>query len=251
MIHFLKILRSCFFILCIVIYTLVCGTIVLLLFTFLGRGRYLDLTTRIWIRLILWTCRVKVTAEGLDNLENGKKYLFVANHQSLFDIPACIAGIPAQLRMLAKKELFRIPFFGWGIWVIGHISIDRENREKAIASLERAVERLKKEDISPVVYPEGTRSPDGKIHAFKKGAFVLAMKSGRPVVPVAIVGSRAVLPKKSVVINPGHIHVIINKPIAADDKDYSDRSTLAKKAQSIIEKSFYKAANTANMNSPD
>lgn len=243
MIQYLKILRSYFFILCIVVYTVVGCTLVLLLFPFLGRGRYVDFATRAWVRLMLWTCRIKVTAEGLDNLENGKKYLFVANHQSLFDIPACFMVIPARLRMLAKKELFRIPLFGWCMWVIGHINIDRENREKAIASLDRAVERLKKEDISPVVYPEGTRSPDGKIHAFKRGAFVLAIKSGRPVVPVTIVGSRSVLPKKSVIINPGHIHVIINKPIATDDQDYTDRATLAKKAQSIIEKSFYEAAN--------
>jgi len=243
MTHFLKILRSYFFILCIIIYTVVGSVIIWLLFFFSRRGRYMDFATRVWSRLILRTCGVIVTAEGLENLENGKTYIFVANHQSHFDIPACYAVIPARLRMLAKKELFRIPVFGWDMWAVGHIRIDRENREKAIASLDHAVERLKNEDISPVVYPEGTRSPDGKIHTFKKGASVLAIKSGRSIVPVTIIGSRSVLPKKSVIINPGYIHIIINKPIASDNYGYSDRSALIKKAQEIIEKSFYKAAN--------
>ncbi|MFC1513989.1 lysophospholipid acyltransferase family protein [candidate division KSB1 bacterium] len=223
----------------IIIYTVTGAAIVLTLFPFFGRRKYVDVATRIWIDLMLFTCGVKVTVEGLENIDKDKAYIFVVNHQSLFDVPACVKVIPARLRMLAKKELFRIPMFGWGMSAIGHIKIDRENSESAIASLEKAVERLKTEDISPVVYPEGTRSPDGKIHRFKKGAFVLAIKSGRSIVPVTIQGSRNILQKKSLYLNPGKVHVIIDKPVETTGFEVSKRNELAIKIHDIIEARFY------------
>jgi len=223
------------------VYTLVGTSILFALFPVFRRRMYVDFLTRLWVRFILITCGVKISVEGSENLERGELYVFVANHQSLFDIPACIAAIPARLRMLAKKELFRIPVFGWGMWGVGHVRIDREDRKKAVKSVGRAVERLKSENISPLVFPEGTRSPDGKIHPFKKGAFVLAVKAQRKVVPVTITGSRNILPKKSFFISPGAIHVIIDKPIDTQGMNYENRETLAKNTHDIIEKRFYSA----------
>ncbi len=241
MTNLLKIIRSGFLAVCIALYTFLGSLFMYILFPFFGRRGYIDFATRVWVKFILWTSRIKVTVEGLENLSLEEKYIFVANHQSHMDIPACVTVIPARLRMLAKKELFRIPIFGWSMWIAGHIRIDRENREKAIGSLDHAVERLKHENISPLVYPEGTRSPDGKIHAFKKGAFVLGIRSKRPIVPVIIIGSRSVLPKNSLILNPGHIHVVIDKPVPTADYEFTDRSKLSKHVREIIEKRFNEA----------
>ncbi|MFC1477410.1 lysophospholipid acyltransferase family protein [candidate division KSB1 bacterium] len=238
----MKYVRLCINIILIPMYTVVGAAILFALFPFFRRRKYIDFLMRLWIRLILVTSGVKVTVEGQENIKEGKLYVFVANHQSLLDIPACFVAIPARLRMLAKKELFRIPVFGWGMWVVGHILIDREKSEKALASVDRAVERLKTEDISPVVYPEGTRSIDGKIHRFKKGAFVLALKAQRDIVPVTIIGSNLVMPKKSLFIKPGRIHVIIDTPISISGWSMENRSELAKQCQEVIENNFYKNA---------
>ncbi|MFC1734191.1 lysophospholipid acyltransferase family protein [candidate division KSB1 bacterium] len=237
--NMIKMLRVSAYFVLIPLYTIVGACILFILFPFFRRRRYVDFLQRLWMRLILWTCGVRVSVEGLENLEQGKMYVFVANHQSLFDIPACFAVLPARLRMLAKKELFRIPVFGWGMWTVGHIIIDRENREKAVKSVDEAADRLKREDISPVVYPEGTRSPDGKIYPFKKGAFVLAIKSKREVVPLTIIGSRKIAPKKSLVISPGEIHLVIHRPIETDTLTLENRGDLAKKTHDIIVERFY------------
>jgi 1-acyl-sn-glycerol-3-phosphate acyltransferase len=223
----------------IAVYTVVFSLLGYLAYPFFRKSGVFDILTRSWTGLVLKTCCIKVTAEGLENLVNGRSYVFVANHQSHFDIPACFNVLPRKLRMLAKKELFRIPVFGWSMAMIGHIVIDRENREKAVRSVDEAAERLRTEDICPVIFPEGTRSPDGKIHKFKKGAFVLAIKAERDIVPLTIIGSRNVLPKKTWIISPGHIHVIIDKPIETKGMDYKKRDELAKKIQEIIENKFY------------
>ncbi|MCP4727913.1 MAG: 1-acyl-sn-glycerol-3-phosphate acyltransferase [bacterium] len=223
----------------IAVITVVLSLIGYLAYPFSRKTNVFDFLTILWTKLLLKTRGIKVTVEGLENLEEGISYVFVANHQSLFDIPACFYAIPRKLRMLAKKELFRIPVFGWSMAMIGHIVIDRENREKAVKSVDEAAERLRTEDICPVIFPEGTRSADGKIHKFKKGAFVLAIKAERDIVPVTIIGSRGVLPKKTWVISSGHIHVVIDKPVETKGMDYKKRDELAKQIQEVIENRFH------------
>ncbi len=232
----LKKLTSAVSIFFIAVYTVVLSLAGYIAYPFFRKSGVFDFLTRLWTMLLLTTCRIKVSVEGLDNLEEGKSYVFVANHQSHFDIPACFKVIPRKLRMLAKKELFRIPVFGWSMAMIGHIVIDRENRERAVKSVDEAADRLRTEDICPVIFPEGTRSSDGKIQKFKKGAFVLAIKAEREIVPVTILGSRDVLPKKTWVISPGHIHVILDKPVVTKGMDYKKRDELAVQIQEVIEK---------------
>lgn len=231
-------IKSAFYFTCIMIYTLIGAILLFSLFPFFRRRKYVDHLMRAWIWAIIKTLGVKITVEGKENIEPDGSYVFVANHQSLLDIPALFIAIPARLRMLAKKELFRIPVFGWGLSAVGHIVINRENREKALKSVDNAIERLKTENIAVVVFPEGTRSPDGKIHKFKKGGFVLAIRSERPVVPVTIIGSRDILSKKSFKLNKGTIHVIIDKPIPTEGMTFKDRGALAKQAHDIIENRF-------------
>ena len=232
-------IRSAIFVVLGAVYTIVISILVILLVPVLGRGRLVDVLARFWARLLLFTFGIKVTVEGVHNIDPETSYVFISNHQSTMDIPVCIASIPSSIRMLAKKELFRVPFFGWAIWAGGAIRIDRQNREKAIESLDRAAQRLKKENISPLVYAEGTRSPDGKIHPFKKGGFVMAINSGRQIVPVTIKGSNKIMPKNSFTINSGHVHIYIGKPVDTSEYDFASRDALVKKIQDVIEKQFY------------
>ncbi|MFC1725424.1 lysophospholipid acyltransferase family protein [candidate division KSB1 bacterium] len=199
---------------------------------------------KIWAKVLLKIGRIKVEVEGTENIKKNKSYIFVANHMSAFDIPVSMAYIPVSIKMIAKKELARIPFFGWAIFLIGSIFIDRQNREKAVKSLDKALDRIKRRNISIMIYPEGTRSPDGEIKIFKKGAFVIAINSGLPVVPVTIYGSRDILPKNSLRIRKGNIKMIIHEPVSSENKTISDRGDFSRQVRDVIVNSFEKIKNT-------
>jgi 1-acyl-sn-glycerol-3-phosphate acyltransferase len=143
-------------------------------------------------------------------------FIYMSNHQSLYDIPALIASLPGQTRFLAKDSLFRIPIFGWALKAGGFISIDRENRSKAQESFHSAVARLH-EGCSTLVFPEGTRSLDGMLKPFERGGFLLALKSGLPIVPVGIVGSVAIRRRDSYVVRPGRIELHYGRPIRVEE----------------------------------
>jgi 1-acyl-sn-glycerol-3-phosphate acyltransferase len=153
-----------------------------------------------------------VSVQGIDYIDPNAAYVYMANHQSMFDILALLGYLPVQFRWVAKKELFRIPIFGYSMKRVGYISIDRSNRQSAIQSLREAAQKIAF-GVSVVVFPEGTRSSDGEIKPFKKGGFYLATDSGRPVVPVVIWGTREVMPKGKLSIRPGPIVLSINRPI--------------------------------------
>ncbi len=240
MISVLKVIRTFFYGLFVVVYTVTLGIIAFILYPLLFWSGYLDFMFRFWTGGMLFVGGIKVEVLGLENLKKGEYYVFAANHQSLFDIPVCVSSIPWKMRMLAKKELFRIPVFGWAMYLMRHIKIDRSNREKAVKSVEAVVDRLINEDICPVVYPEGTRSPDGKIHKFKKGAFVLAIKSKRKLVPLTLIGTRNILPKKTFQFNPGRVKIIISSPIDTSEMDYKERNVLAEVTYNIISDNFNK-----------
>jgi len=138
----------------------------------------------------------------------------MANHQSMYDILTLLGYLPVQFRWLAKTELFRIPVFGYSMARVGYIRIDRSNRQSAIESLRGAAQKMA-QGLSVMVFPEGTRSPDGQIKPFKKGGFYLATDTGRPIVPVVIWGTHHVMPKGKLHIKPGRIVLSINRPIEA------------------------------------
>jgi 1-acyl-sn-glycerol-3-phosphate acyltransferase len=156
--------------------------------------------------------RVKVSVQGLERIDPGAPYVYMANHQSMFDILALLGYLPIQFRWLAKMELFQIPIFGHSMARVGYISIDRSNRKSAIESLKEAARKIA-QGVSVVVFPEGTRSLDGEIMSFKKGGFYLAIDSGRPIVPLVIGGSHYVMPKGKLRIRPGRIVLSVNQPI--------------------------------------
>ncbi len=201
----------------IIIDTVILGIIYLVLSPVDFKGKIFDFLSRLWSVVILFISGVKTKIIGLENIDRNHSYIVVSNHQSYFDIPVILGYIPLSVRMLAKKELFRIPIFGWAIYIAGHISLDRGKGKKAIVSLKKAAEKIKKKKFSIVVYPEGTRSHDGEVKRFKKGAFRLAIESKLPVLPVSIIGSKRVMSKHSFRINKGEIKIIIGKPIITTD----------------------------------
>ena len=187
------------------------GTVTILVSIFNTRcARYV---AHLWCIHLLLLCGIRVRTIGAGKLFRKERYVFVANHQSFFDIPALYAGLPFSLSFIAKKELFFIPFFGWGIAAIGHIWIDREHARLARKSITRAIEKLRRRRISLVLFPEGTRSITGQVGEFRRGSFTLAFEAGVPVVPVSIVGTRNILPKKTLFFRPGETTLVIGDPV--------------------------------------
>jgi len=193
-------------------YTVVMATISLLLAPFDRTGAMQHWCARWWCRLIAWTIFARIRVRGKENVRPDRNYVYMANHASLIDIPALFAYLPFQFRIMAKKELFYVPFMGWHLWTAGNFPVDRSDPRKTARSLRGVVEGIKA-GKSLAVFPEGTRSPDGHLQEFRAGAFKIALRAGVPIVPVAIRGTHALLPKHSLAPRPGRVEVIIGQPI--------------------------------------
>jgi 1-acyl-sn-glycerol-3-phosphate acyltransferase len=180
------------------------------------RGRLFHALARFWARTALAICHVRVRAKGLENLNPGQSYVYVSNHASMFDIPAIISSVPDQIRIVYKKELEVIPFFGWGLKWGHYIGIDRGRGSKAMESIAEAIAKIRNGQ-SLLLYAEGTRTLDGKLQPFKRGAFNIAVRAGVPVVPLTVNGSFRILPKHSIVINPGEVEIVLATPILITD----------------------------------
>jgi 1-acyl-sn-glycerol-3-phosphate acyltransferase len=185
---------------------------------------------RRWSEHLLRAAGTDVVVEGGQHLVEGSQ-IVVANHESWFDVLALAARLPVEYRFVAKKELGRVPLWGPAWKACGHISIDREDRQSAIESLQRAGRQIREESVTIVMFPEGTRSPTGELRPFKKGAFVLAIQAGAPVVPVGISGSRRVMPKGRWRVRAGTIRVRIGEPIPVGRLEHRDRDRLAREAE--------------------
>lgn len=189
------------------------------------RGNWTFGTARIWARCLLTASAVRAEARYDPALEPGRSYVFLCNHQSLFDIPLLLTTCPGQVRMMAKRSLFRIPFFGWGLWAGGFIPIDRGDRSTARQSFASAIDRLRA-GTSILLFPEGTRSMVDTLLPFERGGILLAIKTGLPIVPVGVRGTRAVQPKGSVTIRPGTVEVRYGAPISCSDYGVRRRAEL-------------------------
>jgi 1-acyl-sn-glycerol-3-phosphate acyltransferase len=209
----------------ILVSTVAYGTAIILVSIFnTGLARYI---AHLWCIHLLFVCGVRVRAIGAEKLSRQERYVFIANHSSFFDIPTLYAGLPFSLSFIAKKELFFIPFFGWGIAAIGHIWIDRENARQARKSITRAIGKLKRRSISLVLFPEGTRSITGEVAEFRRGSFTLAIEAGVPVVPVTVRGTRDLLPKKSLFFKPGLATLVIGDPVYPQELAGIDKQKLS------------------------
>jgi 1-acyl-sn-glycerol-3-phosphate acyltransferase len=189
---------------------------------------------RAWARLLLESAGVTVTVDGTEHLSQTEAQVIVANHQSWFDIIALFFVLPVELRFVAKKELFAIPFFGWALRALGHVRLDRGNLKKAIEAYGVASTYIRDQKLSVLVFPEGTRSRTGRLQPFKAGPFVLAIQSGAPIVPAYVAGTFGILPKGSVRVHPSAVHVMVGQPIPTAQLTLEDRDTLRHRAYAEV-----------------
>jgi len=183
-------------------------------------------------RLALWLSGVRLEVHGLEKIPLGRAAIYMPNHQSNCDPPAVITILPPVL-VLAKQEFFRVPVLGRAMIYRGFIPVDRRNRERARAAVEQAVESLKAGN-SFLAYPEGTRSPDGRLQTFKKGLFVMAIKAGALIVPVSVSGARKIMPKGQFAIHPGLVRITLHDPIPASDYTLAEQRELIRVTREAI-----------------
>jgi 1-acyl-sn-glycerol-3-phosphate acyltransferase len=180
-----------------------------------------------WAKSICTAGGVSVTVTGTEKLDPVKPYIFAANHQSQFDIFALQGFLGVDFRWLAKKELFQVPIWGPAMRKAGYIPVDRSRGRQALKSLDEAAQKIAA-GTSVIIFPEGTRTPNGMLQEFKAGAMVLAIKSGVDIVPVSIKGTYEILPKGRLLMNPGNVTIRVGKPIATKDRGTKDKHDLAK-----------------------
>jgi 1-acyl-sn-glycerol-3-phosphate acyltransferase len=188
-------------------------------------GRKPHSVARAWARMLLRVSGVKVNVEGLEHIQPEASYVFASNHLSLIDTPLAIANIPVQFRFLAKKSLFRVPFIGGHLKRAGHVAVPREDPRGSLKAMTAAAELIRERGISVLIFPEGGRS-EGPLQPFKEGAAFIAIKARVPVVPMAIRGTREVLPSGSVDVRPGSVTLRIGEPIPTTDRKLSERAAL-------------------------
>jgi 1-acyl-sn-glycerol-3-phosphate acyltransferase len=184
------------------------------------------------IRLILRVIGVRVHVEGLQNIP-ARVCIFAANHISAIDPMAFIPAIPRRVAILVKQELFRIPVFGAAMKAAQFVPVDRSDREAAAASLDLSIERLK-QGTSFAIYPEGTRSPDGRLRPLKKGAFIMSVGAGVPIVPVSIVGAQNIMQKGSWKISDGDVVVRFGQPVDGAEYTAETRDALRERIEALI-----------------
>lgn len=221
--------------LAIILVTILSGTLCFVLLP-LGRERTIYISSQIWSWVILTASGARVRVTGLDNLGSEKPVLFVCNHQSSLDIPVIFKTLPTGVFFLAKKELKKVPFLGWGMRAVGMIFVDRGTRDGAIKSLKAAGKTMIDEGKNVVSFPEGTRSADGRIRMFKRGTFILAKESSIPFVPMAIKGANNVSPVGRYMLFPGEIKFAIGKAISPLDYPDAGPEELADIARKEVQK---------------
>ena len=204
--------RTVFFLIpSIAAYTIVLGIASITSSFFDRRGHFAHRCARAWSWLILATTGVDVTVLGLERIERGKTYVFVANHQSIYDIPSLFWSIPFQLRIIAKESLGNFPMLGPHLKRTGHMLVDRSKPDRS--GIFGWASRLTANGLSLIVFPEGTRSRTGMMGKFKGGSIMLAMQAGLPIVPISVIGSRHVMKKGGLTTRPGHVTLIVHDPI--------------------------------------
>jgi 1-acyl-sn-glycerol-3-phosphate acyltransferase len=219
----------------IALYTIVLGAASIASSLFDRRGYFAHRCVRVWSWLILKTTGVRVTVDGLDRITPGTTYVFVSNHQSIYDTPVVFASLPYQLRIIAKESLAYFPVLGWHLRRGGHLFVDRKHPDRA--GILKRWRALVSEGLSLIIYAEGTRSADGRVGRFKAGSFLLAIEAQLPIVPVAVIGTRAVMPKGRLRTEPADVQLVVHDPIqppAIEAPTIQDAKALADRVHAIV-----------------
>jgi 1-acyl-sn-glycerol-3-phosphate acyltransferase len=217
------------------VYTFVLGALSVGSSLFDRRGYFGHWCARTWSWLILATTGVEVEVHGLERLERGRTYVFVSNHQSIYDIPVLFWWIPYQLRIIAKESLGRFPVLGPHLKRTGHMLVDRRRPDRR--GIFGWANALTAKGLSLIVFPEGTRSGDGRVGIFKGGSFYLALQAGLPIVPLSIVGSRHVMRKGQLTTRPGRVTLIVHDPIptvATPEPSAAEVRGLARRVREVV-----------------
>ncbi len=187
----------------------------------------------IWgVRMVLKAAGVRMEVHGLEKIPRDRAVVFMPNHQGNCDPPAVISILP-RVRVIAKKEFFRVPVLGPAMRVCGFIPVDRKNRERAIEAIEAGVKALQA-GHSFMVFPEGTRSPDGRLQALKKGVFVMAFRAGAPIVPISVSGSSKIMRKGEFVVHPGRVRITVHETIPTQGRTMHERDEIMERIREAI-----------------
>ncbi len=226
-----------FFLVFLILNTLILGMAVIVLSLIDGKGNLGHYIGKFWSLFNLHLTGTRLTVKGREKIEREKPYIVMSNHQSLLDVLALIGRIPLQIRWIVKRELRKIPVFGYALERMGHIYIDRGDHENAYRGLDVAAEKIRG-GTSVIIFPEGTRSRDGRLMRFKKGGAYLAIKSGVSLLPVTVNGGRFALPKGTMALMPGKMEIIVGDPI--DPTQYGEKGPeeLMDDVKSAIEKNL-------------
>lgn len=220
-----------------ILYTLVFGPLVLMISLFSQTGRAPYTLGRLWAWLIMKTNGVKVQIRGLEKIKEKCSYVFISNHSSNLDPLAVACKLSNPLRFIGKQSLEKIPLFGWAARRAKVIFIDRSDSPKSIARINQTIQELK-DGISAYFFAEGTRNVGGKLQAFKKGGVVLALKAKLPIVPITILDSHKLFPKRALRIKPGVMKVIVDEPIDTSTYSEEDKEKVLEKIRSIISRNL-------------
>jgi 1-acyl-sn-glycerol-3-phosphate acyltransferase len=204
---------------------------------------------RLWARGVMLSAGVRVVAVERAPLDRKRPYVFMANHVSMVDIWALLVAVPVPLRFIAKKQLAAIPLFGWAMRAGRFIFIDRQNASAARRSIDEAARRIK-EGRSVVIFPEGTRSREGQLLPFKKGGFHLAVNAGVEIVPVAIHGSRALMPPGTLMIRAGEVTVELGEPVSTAGVSNGDRDLLVERVRDRVAAMLGERSGEQSVNHP-
>ena len=231
----------------ITVYTAVLGAVSLGSSLLDRTGNMAHQCARTWSWLVLATTGVNICVVGLDRVPRHGVYIFVSNHQSIYDIPILFSALPFQLRIIAKASLGLFPVLGWHLRYTGHLLLDRA---RTGARTLTQVACLMKRGHSLIVFPEGTRSRDGRVGRFKGGLFLMAVEAGLPIVPVAVIGSRHVMLKGRLMTCPGDVEVVVHDPISTHALSRDDVRALADRARDIVNETVSERDGTPTMTRP-
>ncbi len=227
-------LRACLYLLFFAPWTLICAVTAMLSTLFDPSGRAYHRFALLWSRYGLLVAGVRLDVEGAELVPRDRPLIFMGNHQSNFDIMTLFQAVPVRFNWLAKEELFKVPFFGPSIRSAGYIPVNRGDGRDALRSLDRAAELIRA-GTSVAIFPEGTRSTDGRLLPFKRGGFILAAKAGVPIVPFTIVGSREVNPPDNFLfLRPGRIRIRFSPPIPTGDRGAGQQAGLMEQVRGAI-----------------
>ena len=217
----------------IIILSIILGTLATTLRIFDKSGNLSHKIAALWSKLICQLNGIKVEITGIENILSDRPQIFIANHQSYYDIFALSGYLGVQLRWVSKAVLFRIPFMGWAMSAAGYISVERNNRRQSYQAFLSTLEAIKA-GSSVVVFPEGTRSEKGTIGIFKKGSQLLAQRAKVPIVPITIIGTRDIIRKGSMLIRPKAVRIIISPCITLEEDDAKKGDERLQEIRNII-----------------